>query len=315
MGGQHEKEPPLNSETVQRKSQLRALVVRIPFVWLLAFFLVPFLIVAKISLSESAIAQPPYQPVFDLTAGWHGLAASFGALSFDNYVLLGSDPIYLLAYLRSVQIAAFATVILLLVGYPVAYGIARAPKRWQGVLMLLVMLPFWTSLLIRIYAWMNILQREGPLNQLLQALHLVSAPPAWLSTDTAIYIGIVYSYLPFMVLPLYAALEKLDMTLIEAAADLGCPRWKGFWLVTLPLSSPGVVAGSLLCFIPIVGEFVIPDLLGGSKSPMIGQTIWLEFFGNKDWPAASAVAVVLVILLVTPIVIYQNQAMRALERQ
>ena len=181
--------------------------------------------------------------------------------------------------------------------------------------MLLTILPFWTSLLIRIYAWMNILQHDGPLNQLLMALHIVNEPPAWLATDTAIYIGIVYSYLPFMVLPLYATLEKLDESLLEAAADLGCPRWKIFWLVTLAVVVRRAWSPArCLCFIPIVGEFVIPDLLGGSQSPMIGQTIWMEFFGNKDWPAASAVAVVLVCLLVTPIVIYQHQAMRAVEQ-
>jgi putrescine transport system permease protein len=292
----------------------RSLVVRIPYAWLLLFFLVPFLIVLKISLSQSAIARPPYTPVLDLAAGWHGITSFFAALSFDNYVLIGSDPIYVLSYFKSVQIAAFSTLILLLVGYPLAYAIARTPRRWQAVLVVLTVLPFWTSLLIRIYAWMNILQRDGPLNQVLAALSIVKEPPAWLATDTAIYIGIVYSYLPFMVLPLYATLEKLDDSLLEAAADLGCPRWKIFWLVTLPLSSSGVLAGVLLCFIPIVGEFVIPDLLGGSRSPMIGQTIWMEFFGNKDWPAASAIAVVLVCLLVAPIVIYQNQAMRAVER-
>jgi len=293
----------------------RQLVLRIPYLWLLAFFLVPFLIVLKISLSETAIAQPPYTPVLDLAAGWHGLAAFFAGLSLDNYVLLGSDPLYLLSYLKSVEIAAFATLLLLVIGYPIAYAIARTPRRWQAVLVLLTVLPFWTSLLIRIYAWMNILQRDGPLNEVLMALSIVKEPPAWLSTDTAIYVGIVYSYLPFMVLPLYATLEKLDESLVEAAADLGCPRWKIFWQVTLPLSSSGMLAGVLLCFIPIVGEFVIPDLLGGSQSPMIGQTIWMEFFGNKDWPAASAVAVVLVCLLVTPIVIYQNQAMRVVERE
>jgi putrescine transport system permease protein len=298
----------------QGRSFGRQLVVRMPYLWLLAFFLVPFLIVLKISLSQTAIAQPPYTPVLDLAAGWHGLGAFFAGLSLDNYVLLGFDPLYLLSYLKSVEIAAFATLLLLVVGYPMAYAIARTPRRWQAVLILLTMLPFWTSLLIRIYAWMNILQRDGPLNDALLALSIVKEPPAWLSTDTAIYIGIVYSYLPFMVLPLYATLEKLDESLLEAAADLGCPRWKIFWLVTLPLSSSGMLAGVLLCFIPIVGEFVIPDLLGGSQSPMIGQTIWMEFFGNKDWPAASAVAVVLVCLLVTPIVIYQNQAMRVAER-
>ncbi|MGD0333987.1 MAG: ABC transporter permease subunit [Xanthobacteraceae bacterium] len=297
------------------RSFWQSLVVRIPYLWLLAFFLVPFLIVLKISLSQTAIAQPPYVPVLDLAVGWPGLKAFFAALSLDNYVLIGSDPLYLLSYVKSVEIAAFSTLILIFIGYPIAYAMARVPRRWQAVLVVLVVLPFWTSLLIRIYAWMNILQHDGLLNQALMALSIVKEPQAWLATDTAIYIGVVYSYLPFMVLPLYATLEKLDESLREAAADLGSPRWKIFWLVTLPLSSSGLLAGVLLCFIPIVGEFVIPDLLGGSQSPMIGQTIWMEFFGNKDWPAASAVAVVLVCLLVTPIVIYQNQAMRALERE
>jgi putrescine transport system permease protein len=292
----------------------RRLAIAIPYAWLVAFFLVPFLIVLKISFSQGAIALPPYTPVLDLTAGWHGIEKFFAGLSFDNYRLLGSDPIYLLSYLKSLQIAAFSTLMLLIVGYPIAYGMARTPRRLQAILVVLVVLPFWTSFLIRIYAWMNILQRDGLLNQLLMALHIVREPPVWLATDTAIYIGIVYSYLPFMVLPLYAVLEKLDESLLEAAADLGCPRWKTFWLVTLPLSSPGVVAGTLLCFIPIVGEFVIPDLLGGSHSPMIGQTIWMEFFGNKDWPTASAVAVVLTCLLVTPIVLFQHQAMRGADR-
>ena len=295
-------------------SFMAKLVVRIPYLWLLAFFLVPFLIVLKISLSQTAIAQPPYVPLFDLAAGWPGLRNFFSALSLDNYVFLGSDPLYFLSYVKSLEIAAFSTVMLLLIGYPIAYAITRVPRRVQAVLVLLVILPFWTSFLIRIYAWMNILQHDGPLNQLLLALHIVREPPAWLSTTTAVYIGIVYSYLPFMVLPLYATLEKLDETLLEAAADLGCPRWKTFWLVTLPLSAPGVLAGALLCFIPIVGEFVIPDLLGGSRTSMIGQTIWTEFFANKDWPTASAVAVVLVCLLVTPIVVFQYQAMREAER-
>ena len=289
----------------------RKLVVRIPYVWLVVFFLIPFLIVLKISLSQTALAQPPYVPVFDLAAGWSGLVGFFTGLSFDNYRLLASDPLYVLSYVKSVEIAAFSTLILLVIGYPLAYAIARTPRRWQAVLVLLTILPFWTSLLIRIYAWMNILQHDGPLNQVLMALGIVQAPPVWLSTETAIYIGVVYSYLPFMVLPLYASLEKMGQAVIEAAADLGAPRWKIFWLITLPLSSAGMVAGVLLCFIPIVGEFVIPDLLGGSDSPMIGQTIWMEFFGNKDWPVASAVAVILLCLLVTPIVVYQNQAMRA----
>jgi putrescine transport system permease protein len=298
----------------KRRSFVARLVVGIPFLWLLVFFFVPFLIVLKISFSQAAIAQPPYTPILDLTAGWDGVVAFANGLSLDNYALLGSDPLYLLSYVKSVEIAAFSTILLLLIGYPIAYGIARAPRRLQPLLVLLVVLPFWTAFLIRIYAWMNILQRDGPLNQLLMMLRIVHEPPAWLSTDTAVYIGIVYSYLPFMVLPLYATLEKLDETLLEAAADLGCPRWRAFWQVTLPLSSPGVVAGALLCFIPAVGEFVIPDLLGGSNISMIGQTIWNEFFGNKDWPAASAAAVALVCLLVTPIVIFQYQAMRTVDR-
>jgi putrescine transport system permease protein len=290
------------------------LVIFIPFMWMLIFLLVPCLIVLKISLSQTAIAQPPYTPVLDLSEGLQGIKNFISSLSLDNYVSLRTDPIYLLSYLKSLQIAALSTLLLLVIGYPIAYGIARMPKQLQGFLVLLIMLPFWTSFLIRIYAWMNILQRDGLLNQALVALRIVDEPPVWLSTDTAIYIGIVYSYLPFMVLPLYATLEKMDDSLLEAAADLGCRRWKAFWLVTFPLSRSGMLAGALLCFIPIVGEFVIPDLLGGSNTLMIGQTIWTEFFGNKDWPVASAVAIALLCLLIPPIVIYQHQAMRAVER-
>jgi putrescine transport system permease protein len=290
------------------------LVVLIPYLWLGAFFLVPFLIVLKISLSQTAIAQPPYVPVFDLAAGWEGLKQFLAALSFENYAFIASDWLYLASYLKSLEVAAGSTALLLLVGFPLAYGMARAPRRWQPALFMLVVLPFWTSFLIRVYAWVNILQRDGLLNQVLLALRIVDEPPGWLATDTAVYIGIVYSYLPFMVLPIYATLEKMDESLIEAAADLGCPRWKAFWLVTLPLSLPGVVAGGLLCFIPIVGEFVIPDLLGSSQTMMIGQTLWTEFFANKDWPVASAVAAVLLCLLVVPTVIYQQVQTRDLER-
>ena len=300
----------MSQDQPQPPSYVASLVVRIPYLWLLVFFLAPFLIVLKISLSETAIALPPYTPVFDLTAGFAGIREFFAGLSFDNYRLLATDPLYLLSYVKSLEIAAFSTLVLLVLGYPVAYAMARAPRRVQALLVVLVVLPFWTSSLIRIYAWMNILQHDGPLNQLLLLLAIVREPPAWLATDTAVYLGIVYSYLPFMVLPLSATLEKLDPTLIEAAADLGCPRWKAFWLVTVPLSAPGVVAGALLCFIPITGEFVIPDLLGSSQTAMIGQTIWTEFFANKDWPTAAAVAVTLTCLLVTPIVIFQNQATR-----
>ena len=282
------------------------LAVGMPFVWLVVFFLVPFLIVLKISLSQTAIALPPYVPVLDLSAGWDGIKAFLAGLDLDNYTTLFSDDIYGLSYLRSLEIAAVSTAILLVVGYPLAYGMARAPRRLQSALVMLVILPFWTSFLIRVYAWINILQTDGLLNRVLRALHLIDAPVAWLASDTAIYIGIVYSYLPFMVLPLYATLEKMDWTLLEAAADLGAPPRAAFWRVTVPLSLPGVGAGALLCFIPITGEFVIPDLLGGSDSLMIGQTLWTEFFSNKDWPVASAIAVVLLCLLVGPIMVYQN---------
>src|SRR4051794_22096792 len=259
----------------------RRLVILIPYLWLAVFFLVPILIVLKISLSQTAIAQPPYAPVFDLSAGIEGLKDFLSALATDNYALVFSDSLYVRSYLHSLEIAAISTALLLLIGFPIAYGMARAPRRLQPLLFMLVVLPFWTSFLIRIYAWVIILQRDGMLNQVLLTLRVVDTPPVWLSTDTAVYIGIVYSYLPFMVLPIYATLERMDESLREAAADLGCPPWKIFWLVTLPLALPGVIAGSLLCFIPIVGEFVIPDVLGGSDAQMIGQTLWTEFFGNK----------------------------------
>jgi putrescine transport system permease protein len=288
--------------------------VLVPYTWLAAFFLLPFLIVLKLSLSQTEIAQPPYSPVFDITAGFAGIKAFVSGLSFDNYAALISDPIYILSYLRSLEIATVSTLILLLIGYPIAYGMARASAQLQPILVMLIILPFWTSFLIRVYAWINILQRDGLLNQALSALRIVHDPIVWLSTDTAIYIGIVYSYLPFMVLPLYAALQKMDETLLEAAADLGCPRWKAFWSVTFPLSLPGVGAGVLLCFIPITGEFVIPDLLGGSQTLMIGQTLWTEFFGNKDWPIASAIAIVLLCILVAPMLFYERLQTREIER-
>src|SRR5262249_41779450 len=255
-------------------------------------FLIPFLIVLKISFSQTAIGQPPYVPVLDPAAGWEGVRNFLAGLSFDNFATLVSDDIYYLSYLKSLLVAFVSTAILLVIGYPLAYAMARAPARLRSVLVMLVILPFWTSFLIRVYAWINILQRDGLLNKMLLALGIVDGPVTWLSTDTAVYIGMVYSYLPFMVLPLYATLEKMDDTLLEAAADLGARRWKAFWSITAPLSLPGIGAGALLCFIPIIGEFVIPDLLGGSDSLMIGQTLWTEFFSNKDWPVASAIAVV-----------------------
>jgi putrescine transport system permease protein len=288
-------------------------VLLVPYLWLAIFFLAPFLIVLKISLSQTAIAQPPYVPLLDLATGWAGLKDFAARLSFDGYALLASDQLYLVSYLKSLQVAAISTAILLAIGYPVAYGIARLPRRLQPVLVMLVILPFWTSFLIRVYAWINILQRDGLFNDLLIALHIVDQPAAWLSSDTAIYIGLVYSYLPFMVLPLYATLEKIDETLLEAAADLGCPRGRAFWLVTVPLSLPGVAAGTLLCFIPIAGEFVIPDLLGGSETMMIGQTLWMEFFSNRDWPVASAIAVALFCLLLVPMLFYERLQQRQLE--
>src|SRR4030088_247530 len=284
-----------------------------PYLWLALFFLVPFGFVLKISLSQTAIAQPPYLPVFDLTQGWPALKAAFAMLSLDNFRLLISDDLYVLSYLRSIVVALVSTAILLLIGYPIAYGMARLPRRWQSVAMMLVIVPFWTSFLIRIYAWINILQHDGLLNQILLALHLVSASVVWLSTDGAMYLGIVYSYLPFMILPLYATLAKMEPALLEAAGDLGASPRGAFWLVTFPLSLPGIGAGVLLCFIPIVGEFVIPDLLAGSHSLMIGQTLWLEFFTNKDWPVASATAVVLLALLLVPLLIYDRLQRRQLE--
>src|ERR1700733_13160787 len=284
-----------------------------PYLWMALFFLVPFMFVIKISLSQTAIAQPPYMPVFNLTAGAGAIKAAFAALSLDNFRLLVTDDLYVLSYLRSLIVAAVSTSILLAIGYPIAYGMARLPRRWQGVAMMLVIVPFWTSFLIRIYAWINILQHDGLLNKTLLALRIVSAPVVWLSTDSAMYLGIVYSYLPFMILPLYATLAKMDPALLEAASDLGASRAQAFRLVTFPLSLPGIGAGVLLCFIPIVGEFVIPDLLAGSDSMMIGQTLWLEFFTNKDWPGAAAAAVVLLALLVAPLLLYDRLQRRQLE--
>ena len=284
-----------------------------PLLWMLLFFLLPFGFVLKISLSQTVIAQPPYVPVFDPAQGMAALKAAFATLSLENFRLLAADHLYILSYLRSIVVALISTAILLAVGYPVAYGMSRLPARWQPIAMILVIVPFWTSFLIRVYAWINILQHDGILNKTLLALHVVSAPIVWLSTDTAMYIGIVYSYLPFMILPLYATLAKIDPALLEASADLGGSRLTTFWLVTFPLSLPGVGAGALLCFIPIVGEFVIPDLLAGSNSPMIGQTVWLEFFTNRDWPVASALAVVLLVLLLAPLLVYERMQRRQLE--
>jgi putrescine transport system permease protein len=293
----------------------RALVVLVPYVWLLVLFLAPFLIVFKISLSTTAVAVPPYTPAFDLADGISGIIAGLKDFTVGNYLWLTEDYLYTRAYLSSLWIAVFSTFLVLLVGYPIAYGMARAHKAWQPLLLMLVILPFWTSFLIRVYAWIGILKKEGLLNQLLLFLGVIDNPLTVLNTNWAVYIGIVYSYLPFMVLPLYAALERLDDTLLEAAADLGCPPNRAFWKITFPLSLPGVIAGCFLVFIPATGEFVIPDLLGGSDTLMIGKTLWSEFFNNRDWPIASAVAVVLLFILVVPIVIFQNQEQKRAERE
>ncbi|CAM5525889.1 putrescine transport system permease protein [Aquamicrobium terrae] len=289
------------------------LVIIVPYLWLLFFFLVPFAIVFKISLSQSAIAMPPYTPVFDVADGIAAFFAPLRELSFDNYVWLTQDALYFNAYVSSVVIAGISTVLTLLVGYPVAYGMARAPASLRPTLLMLVILPFWTSFLIRVYAWIGILKPEGLLNQFLLGIGVISEPLVILNTYTAIFIGIVYSYLPFMVLPLYSTLEKMDNSLIEAANDLGCRPIGAFWKITFPLSLPGVIAGCLLVFIPAVGEFVIPDLLGGSQTLMIGRTLWNEFFNNRDWPVASAVATILLLVLVVPIMFFQHTQARSQE--
>jgi putrescine transport system permease protein len=292
----------------------RRLVIIIPYLWLLIFFLAPFFIVFRMSLSTSATAMPPYTPVFSTSDGLGGFIDNLRQLSFDNYVWLTGDPLYFKAYVSSVTIAAISTVLTLLIAYPLAYGMAQAPRSIRPTLLMLVILPFWTSFLIRVYAWIAILKPEGLLNQVLLYLGIIHEPLIILNTNTAVYIGIVYSYLPFMVLPLYSALEKMDHTLIEAAEDLGCPPITAFWRVTFPLSLPGVIAGCMLVFIPAVGEFVIPDLLGGSQTLMIGKTLWNEFNANRDWPVSSAVATILLLILVVPIVFFQNVQAKADEQ-
>ncbi len=290
----------------------RFVLIAVPYVWLLALFLVPFVIVFKISLSDAAIARPPYLPQFDWVSGFGAFLAD---LDFENFIFLTEDNLYWKAYLSSAKIALISTFCTLLVGYPIAYAMARAPDEWRATLMMLVILPFWTSFLIRVYAWMGILSNEGFLNQFLLWTGIISTPLTILNTNTAVYIGIVYTYLPFMILPIYAALERLDGSLIEAAEDLGCSRLLAFWLVTIPLSRPGIIAGSFLVFIPVLGEFVIPSLLGGSGTLMIGKVLWEEFFSNRDWPVASAVAVILLLILVIPIVLFQRNQQKQAEAE
>jgi putrescine transport system permease protein len=291
----------------------RRVVTWIPYVWLLVFFLAPFAIVLKISFSEATLGQPPYVPVFNSIAE---IAEKIGDLSLANYAYFFSYPLYWKAYLSSVWIAFVSTFLAVLVGYPIAYGMARARPTIRPILVMLVILPFWTSFLIRVYALIGILKPDGLLTLALQGIGLLSDDQQVriMNTNWAVFVGIVYSYLPFMVLPLYASLEKLDHTLLEAASDLGSPPWKSFWQITFPLSLPGVIAGCMLVFIPATGEFVIPDLLGGSDTLMIGKTLWDEFFHNRDWPMASTVAIILLLVLVVPIVFFQNTQARNRER-
>ena len=271
----------------------RWLVIALPYLWLAIFFLVPFLIVLKIAFANIQLSMPPVEPVVT----WAGDKVLQLRLHFSNFAFVFGDELYVAAFLNSLRVAGVSTALALLIGYPMAYGIARAPGAWRNVLFLLVVLPFFTSFLLRVYAWLGLLGRNGPINDLLLGLGIVHEPLQMLQTDFAVYLGMVYSYLPFMVLPLYSAVEKLDLTLLEAAADLGCRPTKAFLTITLPLTKEGIFAGCLLVFIPAVGEYVIPALLGGPDTLMIGRVVWDEFFGNRDWPVASALAIVLLAIL------------------
>ena len=284
-----------------RENLWRYFIVAIPYIWLLLFFLAPFVIVFKISLADPIIAQPPFTPFFN-----QGSDGGFSIYTtFDNFLYLFQDSLYFVTYLNSVKLAFIATLFTLLIGYPIAYGIARSPQPTRNILLLLVVIPFWISFLLRVYSWMGILKTNGLINGFLLWLGVIDQPLELLYTDTAVYIGMVYSYLPYMILPLYANLVKLDIRLLEAASDLGAKKWQGFVDVTLPLSMPGIIAGCLLVFIPAIGEYVIPALLGGADTLMIGRVLFDEFFLNRDWPVASAVAIVLLLLLVLPIVYFQ----------
>ena len=283
----------------------RYFVIAVPYLWLFTFFLIPFLFVFKISFSDPVIGQPPFTPLFD----WSNDAAGTFLGTLDNYRFLTEDNLYWISYLKSAKIATVSTLLCLLLGYPMAYGIARAGTATRNLLLLLVILPFWTSFLLRVYAWMGMLSTHGVINNLLIWTGLIDQPLKMLYTDFAVYLGIVYTYLPFMILPLYANLERLDLSLHEAAADLGSRPLQVFRDITIPMSLPGIIAGCLLVFIPALGEFVIPSLLGGLDSLMIGRTLYNEFFQNRDWPLASAVATVLLFILVIPMMIFQKYQM------
>ncbi|MBV7561062.1 MULTISPECIES: ABC transporter permease subunit [unclassified Pseudomonas] len=286
----------------------RHLVIGVPFIWLFLFFLLPFIIVLKISFAEADVAIPPYTEIYTWVDNTLQVVLNLG-----NYIFLTEDELYLAAYLGSLKIAFFSTLACLLIGYPMAYAIARAKKETQTVLLLLVMMPTWTAILIRVYAWMGILSNNGLLNGFLQTIGLIDAPLQILNTNTAVYIGIVYSYLPFMILPLFANLVKHDQSLLEAASDLGSSTFNSFWKITVPLSKNGIIAGCMLVFIPVVGEFVIPELLGGPETLMIGKVLWQEFFNNRDWPVASALAVVMLAILLVPIILFNRNQAKELE--
>src|SRR6266850_6843890 len=286
---------------IARRIGGRPLVISIPYLWLLLFFVIPFVIVLKISFAESRIAMPPYSPFWE----WTSNTVVQIKLTLANYAFLFQDALYSNAYLSSMRIAGISTILCLLIGYPMSYGMARSKPSTRNILLLLVVLPFWTSFLLRVYAWIGLLKNNGVINNILTALGIIDEPIVMMQTDFAVYLGIVYSYLPFMILPLYSTLEKMDLSLLEAAEDLGCRPWKAFLQITVPLAMPGIIAGSMLVFIPAVGEYVIPELLGGPDSLMIGRVLSNEFFSNRDWPVASAVAIAILVLLVIPIVVFQ----------
>jgi putrescine transport system permease protein len=301
--------PPLRwSSGVLRRVGLtgHATVIIIPWLWLTLFFLIPFLIVLKISFAETRLAVPPYTPLWE----WVDNQYLQLRLNAGNYLFLLKDSLYAQAFASSLKVAFFSTIFCLLIGYPMSYAIARADSSWRNTLLMLIILPFWTSFLLRVYAWIGLLSNHGVINNILMGLRITKEPIVMMQTDFAMYIGIVYSYLPFMILPLYSNLEKHDQSLIEAAVDLGCKPFRAFLLITLPLSIPGIVAGSMLVFIPAVGEFVIPRLLGGTNSLMIGRVLWDEFFLNRDWPVAGAVAIALLLVLVAPIMIFQRYQLK-----
>ncbi len=292
--------PPRWSQYVRKHWAGQRLVIGLPFLWLFLFFAVPFIIVLKLSFSTVRLAMPPFAPLIEKTSD----VAYALNLNLGNYAFLLSDSLYINSYLYSVKVAAFSTLFCLLIGYPMSYAIARATPTMRGIWLMLIILPFWTSFLLRVYAWVGLLKTDGLINQALGLFGL--GPFMMMYTDFSVYIGIVYSYLPFMILPLYSNLEKHDLTLLEASADLGAGPIKSFLRITLPLSIPGMIAGSLLVFIPAVGEYVIPSLLGRSDQLMIGRVLSDEFFSNRDWPVASAVSIAMLLLLVVPIVLFQR---------